>query len=85
MLSRLFTWSSKRPEVREGATFRHKGPGNTTETAKVLGIVSDPMGIPHVRFDLIVERNKRPLDSLATSRTLNLQSFSSYFTDAVEA
>ncbi|MCG8356261.1 MAG: hypothetical protein MI920_11865 [Kiloniellales bacterium] len=47
--------------------------------------MSDPMGIPHVRFDLIVERNQRPLDSLATSRTLNLQSFSSYFTDAVEA
>ncbi len=83
LLDRLFKTSAQRPEVREGATFRHIGPGNLIETAKVLELMRDPMGIPHVRFDLIVERNRQPLESLTTSRTLNLQSFTSHFTDAV--
>ncbi len=85
MLSRLINWSSKRPEVREGAVFQHKGPGNLVETAKVLDIVPDAMGIPHVRYDLEVERNKMPLESLTSSRTLNLRSFTSHFTDTVDA
>ena len=85
MLSRLMSWPSKRPEVREGSVFQHRGPGNLIETAKVLDIVPDAMGIPHVRYDLEVERNKMPLDSLTSSRTLNLQSFTSHFTDSVEA
>ena len=85
MLTRMLNWSAKRPEVREGSVFQHKGPGNLIETAKVLDIATDAMGIPHVRYDLAVERNKMPLDSLASSRTLNLQSFTSHFTDTVEA
>ena len=85
MLSRLLKLSAKRPEVREGSVFQHKGPGNLIETAKVLDIVPDAMGIPHVRYDLAVERNKMQVDSLTSSRTLNLHSFTTHFTDTVEA
>ena len=68
-----------------GAVFRHTGPGNVIETAKVVEIETDPMGIPHVCYDLTIERNKLRMSDLDTRRTLNLRTFASRFSEPVEA
>lgn len=84
-LNRVFRFSSKDVDVRVGSVFRHSGPGDMIETAKVLEIEPDAMGIPHVRYELMIERNHRRLNDLDTRRTLNLQTFSSRFSELVQA
>ncbi len=81
----LFKQGRKLPEVREGSVFRHKGPGNLVETAEVLRIGPDPMGIPHVHYRVMVESSVRRASDIETSRTLNLDTFTTYFTEAVDA
>ena len=34
------------PDIREGSVFRHSAPGGVVETAEVLHVGPDPMGIP---------------------------------------
>ena len=72
------------PEIREGEVYRHKGTGGVVETAKVLHVGPDPMGIPHVRFRVVVGGDKEHLSEFEASRTLNIESFVSHFTEAVE-
>ncbi len=81
----FFKQGRKLPEIREGSVFRHKGPGNLVETAEVLRIGPDPMGIPHVHYRFMVEHSARRPSDFETSRTLNLDTFKTYFTEAVEA
>ena len=84
-LNRVFRFTPKDIDVRVGSVFRYSGPGAITETAKVLEIEPDSMGIPHVRYELMIERNQRRLNDLDTRRTLNLQTFSSRFSELVQA
>jgi hypothetical protein len=81
----LFKAERKRPEVREGGVFRHTGPGDLVETAEVLHVGPDPMGIPHVHYRVIVGGSARRASDIETSRTLNLDTFTNYFGEAVEA
>lgn len=83
VMNRLF--GEKPVSVCVGSVFQHIGPGNLIETAKVVEIDTDPMGIPHVRYDLTVERNKLHMSDLDTRRTLNLETFASRFSELVEA
>lgn len=83
-LERILPFGSKRVDVQVGSIFRAKRPGGLVETAKVLEIGPDPMGIPHVRFDLVVERRTRGFTDVQSQRTLNLQTFASYFSELVE-
>ena len=83
VINRLF--GEKPVSVCVGSVFRHTGPGNVIETAKVVEIETDPMGIPHVRYDLTIERNKMRMTDLDTRRTLNLRTFASRFSEPVEA
>ena len=84
-LNRVFGATSKDVDVRVGSTFRHSGPGNIIEFAKVLEIEPDAMGIPHVRYELMIERNQRRITDLDTRRTLNLKTFSTRFSELVQA
>jgi len=85
MLENLIKFNKPRPEITAGATFRHTGPGDLIETAKVLKIAPDSMGIPHVRYEFAAQRNNLTFDGLESRRTLNLDSFARYFSEPVEA
>lgn len=68
--------------IKAGTIFRHHGPGDITETAKVITVGPDPMGIPHVVYHVLIERGcQRQIEE---RRTLNLQTFSEHFSEAVE-
>ena len=71
-------------EVRVGKCYRHVGPGELVETAKVIEIRQDPMGIAHVRYEVIVQRTKERLARVEDLRTLNLITFSTYFSEQIE-
>jgi hypothetical protein len=73
------------PEVREGAVYRHNGSGSLVETAQVLHVGPDPMGITHVRYKVIVEQLSERRTNFQEWRTLNLESFASYFSETVDA
>ena len=72
-----------RHEVREGKIFRHQRQDGLVETAKVLSIAPDSMGIAHVSYELLVVKSANA--TLMARRTLNLESFQSYFREPVEA
>lgn len=73
------------PDVRSGAIFRRKGPGDLIETAKVIQVEPDALGIPHVSFDVKIEKVKNDKSTFKARRTLNLMTFSTHFPEAVKA
>lgn len=81
----LFRVSDKPLDVREGATYRHTGPGDLTETAEVLHIGPDAMGITHVRYRVLVSRARERFAKFEDSRTLNIETFSDYFSETVDS
>ncbi len=72
-------------KIHAGECYRHVGPGELVETAKVIEIRQDPMGIAHVRYEVMVQRTKEHLARVEDLRTLNLITFSTYFSEQVEA
>lgn len=68
--------------VEVGASYRRVGgAGAFVETAYVLEVAADKLGIPHVRFQLQVARGAcRPA---IETRTLSLEAFQSRFRDRV--
>lgn len=84
-LGRVFGRQGGSVDVKVGSVFRHNGPGDLVELARVLEVEPDSMGIPHVRYELMVERNQRRIADLDTRRTLNLQTFASRFCELVQA
>lgn len=68
--------------IEVGATYRRFGSGALVETAFVLEVGPDRMGIPHVRFRLQVARgNGTPT---IETRTLALEAFQNKFKDRVK-
>jgi hypothetical protein len=67
--------------VTEGQLYRRCRPGQAVETARVLSVRSDVLGIPHVRFALVAERH----DACQELRTLALASFAQMFPERVSA
>jgi hypothetical protein len=59
-------------QIEEGALYRRPDTGSVTETAEVLEVAEDKMGIPHVRFQLHVIRGT---DARTEQRTLALDIF----------
>ena len=68
-------------EVTEGSVFRRTTRGQSVETARVIKVSKDPVGIPHVRFSVHYDR----IDSADELRTLALTSFSELFSERVHA
>lgn len=71
-------------DIKVGAVYRRQGPGNVVETARVIDVGPDAMGIPHVRYEVLVEQSRVRHNHFAANRTLNLQSFRDLFAEAVE-
>jgi hypothetical protein len=70
-------------QVLVGSTFRHRIPGNSIEIATVVGVETDYMGIPHVTYNVRVE--KASSASYWDQRTLALSSFCDHFEEAISA
>ena len=73
------------PNVRPGGLYRHSDTGTVVETAQVIDVGPDTMGIPHVRYKVLVERSREKHTHFEAIRTLNLRTFASHFSEAVEA
>ncbi len=63
--------------VEVGACYRRVGTGAFVETAQVMDVAPDKMGIPHVRFQLHVTRGAG--QPTLETRTLALEAFQSRF------
>jgi hypothetical protein len=72
-------------QIQIGGTYRHQGPGNVVETAKVINVGPDAMGIPHVRYEVEVAQSRVRQTRFAAVRTLNLETFNDYFAEFVRA
>ena len=67
--------------VEVGAAYRRMGAGSLVETAYVLEVSSDKLGIPHVRFQLQVARGAS--NPAIETRTLSLEAFQGRFRDRI--
>ena len=77
----FFGKSSGSVEVEPGKRFRHCSQ-KLTETAEVLALMKDEMGIPHVRFSVTIQSPyQRPF--VDGPRTLNLKSFRERYREAL--
>ncbi|MFQ5773235.1 MAG: hypothetical protein ACE5GS_01840 [Kiloniellaceae bacterium] len=71
----------RRQDVEIGAVFRKVRRGNIIEIARVLDIVPDSMGVPHVHYTVSIESAHQ--QCFEEKRTLGLTSFAERFTKAV--
>lgn len=76
-----FKQPRKADAVKVGAVYRLAHEGNIVEIAKVVDVGPDALGIPHVTYDVSVERAR--LAKYEERRTLGLQSFAERFRDAI--
>ncbi len=82
-LGQLFKASPEKLEVKVGAVFRNIRRGNIIETAKVLDIVPDSLGVPHVHYKVSIESANQ--QCFEEQRTLGLESFAERFKQLVTA
>lgn len=64
-------------DIEAGSTFRSQATNGVVETARVLSIMPDRMGIQHVRFQIKVQQ--KSYDWFEDFRTLNMSSFMERF------
>ena len=76
-IGQWFKSGVQRQEVKVGGVFRNILRGDMVETAKVIDIVPDPMGVPHVHF-MVSIRNAHH-ECFREQRTLGLATFSERF------
>ena len=78
----LSALSHQSAAVEAGVAYRRQGSGGLVETAYVLEIAKDRMGIPHVRYQLQVQRDTgKPT---VENRTLALEIFQGRYKERVK-
>ena len=82
-IGQWFKSGVRRNEVMIGSVFRKIRNGNISETARVLDIVPDSMGIPHVHFT--VSLGSAYQNCFEEQRTLGLATFAEKFPSALPA
>ena len=70
------------PYIEPGAIYRRVRPNNLVETARVLAVTTDNVGIPHVRVDIRVDGPHYARISQG-QRLLSLTAFAADFTERV--
>ena len=65
--------------VKEGARFYRHRPDRMVETATVLSIAADRMGIPHVRYNLEIQKLRGATKFSDGPRSLALETFVSTY------
>lgn len=81
-LERLKSRRSPQPEVMPGAVFRHDGGSAGVETAEVIDLPKDDIGIAHVRFRVRITRGDATF--VDEERILALESFCARFRERVD-
>ena len=76
-----FKSSLKADSIKVGSVYKLAHEGNIVEVAKVVDVGPDALGIPHVTYDVSVERAR--LAKYEERRTLGLQTFAERFRDAI--
>ena len=71
------------PLIEPGAIYRRVRPNNLVETARVLAVTTDNVGIPHVRVDIRVDGPHYARISQG-QRLLSLTAFAADFTERVD-
>lgn len=69
--------------IRAGASFRRVKADKSIETAKILSVVLDGLQIPHVRYEINLERPSRMAVFKDGPRTLSLSSFTHTYRERV--
>jgi hypothetical protein len=64
-------------DVKAGSVYHRVHSGDIVETATVLSVGEDSFGIPHVRFQICIERPNRKF--LEDARVLALESFAEHY------
>jgi hypothetical protein len=82
-IGQWFKSGVRRQEVKVGGVFRNILRGDMVETAKVIDIVPDSMGVPHVHF--MVSIRSAHHECFKERRTLGLATFSERFPSATTA
>lgn len=82
-LSRLFNSVPHLVEVKIGEVFETTRDGNIVETAKVVGVGPDSLGIPHVHFE--VQIKKANINCVEENRTLGLETFTRRYSKCIAA
>ncbi len=82
-IGQWFKSGVRRQEVKIGGVFRNIRKGNIIETARVLDIVPDPMGVPHVHF--MVSVGSLHQNCFEEHRTLGLATFAERFPSVLPA
>jgi len=82
-ISQWFSSGVRRKEITIGGVFRNIRQGNIIETARVLDIVPDSLGVPHVHFT--VSLGSAYQNCFEEQRTLGLATFSEKFPSALPA
>jgi hypothetical protein len=70
--------------VKPGAQFRRRRIDMTVETAEVRSVYLDPVGIPHVRYNLHIEHPSHHSFNEGT-RVLALTAFTQHFPEPIAA
>ena len=78
-----FRQSAPADQIKVGSVYQRAHDGNIVETAKVIDVGRDALGIPHVTYDVSVERAR--LAKYEERRTLGLESFAERFRESIAA
>jgi len=65
--------------IKVGRSYTQRRTDNTVEVAQVLGITPDGYGIPHVRYELTVEKPMSHQVYMAGTKVLSLIAFRETF------
>ncbi len=82
-IAQWFNSGVRRKEVTIGSVFRNIRNGNIIETARVLDIVPDSLGVPHVLFT--VSLGSAYQNCFEEQRTLGLATFAEKFPSVLPA
>ena len=66
----------RKSPIAVGEQFERVHPDRTVETAKVLSVLKDPLGIPHVRYAVTIKKPLRTKSFREGPRLLALEAFS---------
>jgi hypothetical protein len=69
---RIWRENRRLPEIGEGDRFHRVQGGGIVETADIIAVGADHLGIPHVRFRVKIGSRQTQIED---QRTLSLESF----------
>lgn len=79
----FFKRGRKLEYVKAGALFRRERTDHMIETAKVLSVSADTFGIPHVRYEVKMEKKCMAYSETHGPRVLALASFTDMYNERI--